>query len=463
MTGKQNKNKKIDIKSKAKSSKTKPITSLQTIRNDVAGIDLGSESHFVAASEKLGEVTTREFGIYTPDLEELANWLKQCGVKAVAMESTGVYWMHIYDFLDQKGFKVDLIDAHKTKNVNGKKTDVKDAEWIRQLYSYGLLEGSFIPETATLELRTYLRLREQIVQEAATCIQRMQKALIRMNIRIDKTLSDICGETGLRIISAILDGERDPKKLAKLRDGRCKKSVEEIEASLIGNYLPDQLFSLRMQMDKYKYLKEEISKCDIRIFETLSSFEDKMTETESYQKKSSGAKRDFPFDLQLMLIQKTGVDLTELPGIGVLSALKILSETGFDMSKWKSAKHFASWLGLSPNNKKSGGKTLRSSTKKCKNRASITFRISVNSLYREANNSAIGCFTRRKKMQIGKPQGITAGAHKLAKAFYNSLVNKKTFVEPGVDAYTSQQEKNYLKRTRRKLQKMGFEIHSKAA
>jgi transposase len=353
--------------------------------------------------------------------------------------------------------------------MKDKKTDVCDAEYLQLYHSYGLLEGSIIPEKKIIEMRTYARLREQSVLEGATSIQRMQKALIGMNLRLDNVLSDISGETGMRIIRAILAGERDPKRLAAYRDKRCHKSEEEIEESLLGYYQEEHLFALERAVREYDFHLAEMRKCDRKIQEVLQGFQ-----THEVYKDVSGGELDqiyssshkqrtkkshqFTFNLKEEIARITGVDLTLLPGIGEHTALTLITETGLDMNLWKSEKHFASWLGLAANNKISGGKILQKRTKRKKNKAAIVLRMSVSGLYKDANDTALGAFYRRKRAQIGPAKAVTAAANKLAKMYYKTLSTGKPFIEMGVAKYYELQKVKYLRRVRSIIRPWGLKI-----
>ena len=386
------------------------------------------------------------------------------------MEATGVYWMTLHYMLQEAKIEVTLVNPRDFKKIKDKKTDVCDAEQLQLYHSYNLLEGAVIPEQNMGKLRTYVRLRGQAVQDSATAIQRMQKALINMNLRLDKVVSDISGVTGMLIIGAILDGERDPEKLAKYRDPRCKKSEKEIEDSLNGFYQDDYLYALKAAMKQYTFHIGQIKSCEERIQAKLGTFSTHEAYSESENdknekplrqtRKTGAAKKsyEFSFDLKDEIERIAGVDLTALPGIGSSTALTLISETGLDMSVWKSEKHFASWLGLAPNNRISGGIVLSSKSKRQKKGAAISLRMSVSGLYSEANDTAIGAFFRRKKAQIGSPKAITAAANKLAKAYYRALSTGKTFEEPGALAYMELQKKKYLSGVQRRIKRWGYDI-----
>jgi transposase len=457
-------------KNKKKQIRISDLKDLKKVRENVAGIDVGGEYHYVAAPDPKhnGKIIVNRFGCFTANLKECVEWLIQCRIVSIAMEATGVYWTILYAMLKEAGIEVLLVNPYDFKKMKDKKTDVCDAEYLQLYHSYGLLEGAIIPEKKTGELRTFTRLREQSVADAATAIQRMQKALINMNLRLDNVLSDISGLTGMTIIYAILDGERDPKKLAKYRDKRCKKSEEEIEDSLNGFYQEDHLFALDRAVRQYQFHRLEIQKCEEMIRAKLSEFDthlncDETNDPEDFQgtawtRKLAKKNYEFSFNLHKELKRITGVDLTLLPAIGVSTALTLVSETGLDMSLWKSAKHFTSWLGIAANNKVSGGRILQNRTKRKKKKAAITLRMAVSGLYREANDTAIGAFFRRKRAQIGSAKAITAAASKLGRMYYMTMSTGKPFEEPGAASYHELQKEKYLRRVKKQVGQWGYKL-----
>ncbi len=459
-------------KNKKKQIKINSLKTLKKIRDNVAGIDVGGEFHYVAGPDPKhdGKIVVNRFGSFTTNLKECVDWLKQSNIVSAAMEATGVYWTILYAMLIAAGIEVILVNPRDFKKMKDKKTDVCDAEYLQLYHSYGLLEGAVIPEKKIGELRTFTRLREQSVEDAATSIQRMQKALINMNLRLDNVLSDISGLTGMTIIHAILNGERNPKILAAYRDTRCKKSEKEIEDSLQGFYQEDHLFALERAVRQYEFHMFEIERCDKMIQKKLSEFETNANYSETTEecqetrkekvskRKSSKKAHEFSFNIQHELSRITGVDLTLLPAFGVSTALTMISETGLDMSKWKSDKHFTSWLGTSANNKVSGGRVLQSRTKRKKKKAAAVLRMAVSGLYRETNDTAIGAFFRRKRAHIGAAKAITAAANKLARMYYMTLSTGKPFVEPGAAAYHALQKEKYLRRVRKQVAEWGYKL-----
>ena len=407
---------------------------LEHINLLAAGIDIGATSHFVAVPEGVSEVTVREFRTFTSDLYALADWLRQCGIQTIAMESTGVYWIPVFEILEEKGFEVKLVDARQVKNVSGRKTDVLDCQWIQQLHTYGLLNGAFRPTDQICELRSYIRQRSMLIQSASRYIQQMQKALMQMNVQLHHVIADITGDTGMKIIRAIDKGERDPSILAKHRDSRCKTSIDDIKAALTGNYRAEHLFALKQSLELYDYFQEKIQACDDEIAKTMAKFSTNSnvcdTPVEQLNPSKKKASKNSPsFNLGAELHRLTGVDLLAVPGINHVSALQIIGEIGLDMTQWKNAKQFASWLGLCPGNKVSGGKRLSGKTKPSNNRAAATLRMAAFTLYR--SQTSLGAYLRRLKSQKGPMKAITATAHKLAKIIYNML-------RDGVRQFTSE-------------------------
>jgi len=396
---------------------------LEKIHLNAAGIDIGSGSHWVAQP-------VREFKSFTHELIELAVWLEACGIDTVAMESTGVYWVPLYEILEERGIEVLLVNARHVKNVPGRKSDVFDCQWIQQLHTFGLLRGSFRPTAEITVIRTLVRHRDKLVEDAAACIQRMQKALTLMNLQLHKVISDVTGVTGMLILRDIVSGETDPAVLARYRNSRCKASEEEIAASLTGHYRDEHLFVLRQQLEVYDFYQEKIHRCDDQIEIRIHALE---TPCESPARELPAPRRPSPkrkpqgnapsFEIRSPLFKLSGgVDLTELPGIGPYAALKLISEIGLDMHCWPTEHHFTSWLTLAPNNKISGGKLLSSRTQPSANRAAKILRIAAMTLHR--SDHALGAFYRRLAARTDKPKAITATARKLAILVYRMLKYK---------------------------------------
>lgn len=420
---------------------------LQHINSYAAGIDIGSRSHFVAVPEGSSEQPVREFASFTDDLQRMADWLVASGITTVVMESTGIYWIPVFEILESAGLEVRLVNARHVKNVPGRKSDVLDCQWLQRLHTYGLLEGAFRPAAQVCALRAYVRQRMNLVRYSASHIQHMQKALAQMNIQLSNVVSDITGATGMRIIKAILGGERDPLVLAAMRDPRCKNSKETISRSLHGNFRPEHLFSLKQAMDLYFFYQEQIAECDREILAQLATF-DAVSLPDSDPSN--------PGTLEEALQRMSGVDLTKIDGIDTNSALKIVVEIGVDMSRWKSAKHFASWLGLCPGTKVSGGKILSGKSKAVANRAAATLRMAAFGLFN--SKSALGAYLRRQRARLGAPKAITATAHKLARLVYTMLKNGTTYVDSGQEYYEERYRARVVQNLKRKAHDMGYTL-----
>jgi transposase len=419
------------------------------LNHHAAGIDIGSRSHFVAVPEGTDEQPVREFSTFTDDLERLAEWLISCGVTTVAMESTGIYWIPVFEILEYHGLDVRLVNARHVKNVPGRKSDVLDCQWLQQLHTYGLLRGAFRPADQVCTLRAYVRQRSTLVRSASAHIQRMQKALAQMNLQLHNVVTDITGVTGMSIIKAILAGERKPLTLAALRDKRCKNSEETIARSLHGNYRPEHLFSLQQAVELYEFYLQKIADCDQQILAQLKQFD---------SSDDSDPDCKPPRSMEEALQRMSGTDLSSINGINTNTALKIIAEIGIDMSRWKTVKHFTSWLGLCPGSKISGGKVLSSATKPVANRAAAALRMSAMTLFN--SKSALGAYFRRQRSRLGAPKAITATAHKLARLIYNMLKYGSAFVDSGQGQYEERYRSRILQGLKRKAQEMGYKLVS---
>ena len=431
---------------------------LQRLNLNAAGIDIGSERHLVAVPEGRDEVSVREFGTFTADLEALAAWLKKCGVTTVAMESTGVYWIPLFEVLERRGFEVKLVDARHVKNVSGRKSDVLDCQWIQQLHTYGLLAGDFRPPDEICVLRSYLRQKEMLTQASSMHIQHMQKALQQMNLLLHNVVSDITGVTGMKIIKAILEGERDPKVLARNRHGLCKNSPSTIAKSLIGNYREEHLFALQQAVDLYEIYQKKIADCDEAIIKQLEKQPNVSDDEPPPGDKEIQARSRIRggVDVRDVLYQKSGVDLFAIPGLAADTLLTLASEVGFDLSPWKTEKHFTSWLGLCPGTKRSGGKVLNAKTKHNPNRAAQQFRMAASSLYR--SQTALGAFYRRIKARTGGQQAVTATAHKIARIYYAMLTKGTTYVELGQQAYEQRYKQRRVDHLKSQAKSLGYQL-----
>lgn len=448
----------------SKKKKTRRATDfnvLEQINANAAGIDIGAEEIFVCVPPGRDDERIRSFPTFTVDLQRLTEWLVQCGVTTVAMESTSIYWIPLYDILEEHGIEVYLVNARHLKNVTGRKTDVSDCEWLYQLHTYGLLRASFHPPDEIRALRALSRHREMLVRYRASHIQHMQKALEQMNIKLTYVLSDITGETGMTIIRAILSGEHDPYTLAQYRHHQCKHSEEEIAKALTGNYRREHLFALRQALELYDTYGRQIEALDAEMEAMYAQTEPPdpgapATTTAPKANRRKRRKNQANFDLATSLYQMTGVDLTQIDGIDALTAQTILTEVGTDMSKWRTAKHFASWLGLSPNNQVTGGKVKRRRTKKTDNRAANALRVSAQSLAR--SQSALGAFYRRIRARHGPAHAVVATAHKLARIVYHMLKNRLDYQDPGADYYNEQQRERAVRQLHKQAARLGVRI-----
>lgn len=441
---------------KSRGKKTKKV--LHEAKENAAGIDVGAYEVFVAVPEERDEENIRSFSTFTDDLREMARWLMRCRINTVAMESTGVYWIPVFQILESYGIEVCLVNARHVKNVPGRKTDVQDCQWLQYLHSVGLLSASFRPSADVVAVRTLLRHRENLVQNAAAHIQHMQKALTQMNLYLHNVISHITGKTGLEIIDAILSGERDPKVLAKLRDYRIKADEETIAKSLVGDYKEEHLFTLKQAVDLYRHYGKLIEECDKEIESYLQRFETKRKnepeQKPTQKKKPSG--NELHFDVERYLYKIYGVDLTDIPGVSGLTAHTVFTEIGMDIGKFKTVHHFTSWLGLSPNNKISGGKVLSSKTSFSSNRVAKAFRLAANALYN--SKSYLGDYFRKMRSRLGAPKAITAIAHKLARIVYAMLRNQTPYDETLFAVEEVKHQEKLLKKLKRQAETFGLTL-----
>ncbi|WP_041740084.1 IS110 family transposase [Calothrix sp. PCC 6303] len=452
---KQGKNKQVSVGEKAQVFSQKGF---ELINPNAAGIDIGASEHWVSVPIGRDSESVRRFGCFTSDLQAMVTWLKQCGIKTVAMESTSVYWIPMFQILETSGFEVRLVNAHFVKTVPGRKSDVLDCQWLQQLHTYGLLSGSFRPEDQICVLRSYIRQRDNLIRSSSTHILRMQKALQEMNLHLNQVLSDITGITGLKIIRAIVGGERDPKVLASMKDCRVKSSITEIEKALTGDYRTEHIFVLKQELHLYEIYIAQIQLCDIEIEQYLGSFEDKNGDKPPLPpEKTKKTKGNSPqFDLRSHLYRISGVDFTAIDGFGVLTVQTLLSEVGLDPGRFPTVKHFTSWLGLCPGSRISGGKVLSSKTRKVVNRAATALRVAAQSL--ASSKSAAGAFYRRKKAQLGAPKAITATAHKLARIFYHMWKHGDTYVDTGANSYEHKYKQRAISNLKKKAKDLGFDL-----
>lgn len=424
-----------------------------------AGIDIGSRFHVVAISTELAEEPVKTFQAFTSELHEMGDWLVQNGVTTVAMESTGVYWIPVYEILEDRGLEVILANARDARGVPGRKTDVNDAQWLQKLHSCGLLKASFRPDRDISALRSYMRLRERHLDYSAAHIQHMQKSLTFMNLQLHHVVTDVTGVTGMKIIRAIASGEHDPAVLATMRDPRCKNSEATLQAALVGNYQPEHLFALEQALKLYDFYQTRVHECDAKIENLLKELNrDIIAPSEPLPKARHRTRQQnaLQFDVRKSLYQLVGTDLTQIHGIGPHLALRLIAECGTDLSRWPSSKHFTSWLTLAPGNKISGGKILSSYTRKSKNRLTAHLRLAASTVGR--TNTALGAFYRRLAARVGKAKAVTATARKIAVLFYNAMRFGSQYKDPGSNHYEERYRARVIKNLHRRAAEFGFSL-----
>jgi transposase len=456
---------------------------LEVVHRNVAGIDVGNESHFVAVPPGRDPQPVREFGCWTADLLRMAEWLKSCGIETVVMQSTGVYWIAVYDVLEKAGFKVWLSNARETKNLPGRKSDVQESQWLMKLHTYGLLRNSFRPPEQIRAVRTIWRLRDRNVRDAAREIQHMQKAMTTMNVQLANVMSDVAGVSGQAIIRAILGGERDPHVLAKLRDYRVKASQEEVARSLEGNWQADVLFELQQAVDRYDFCQQQIAKCDQQLEKYLAALPSRKGAVQApvakaeagdapharpaaKKSKNRKKKRGKPrgneprLDLEAELRRICGVDLTTLDGVYVMTVLTFVSELGTDMSPWRTEDHFVSWLKLAPSRQISGGKVIKQERNRTRNRVANAMRMAASGL--KDSDSYLGARFRQLRARLGPGKATKAMAAQLARLFYRMLTNGQEWVDRG----TQEHEKRRVEREKqfllRKAASLGYRLEPAA-
>jgi transposase len=430
---------------------------LHLINPDAAGIDVHSNMHMVCVPADRDANPVRQFGANTVDLQEIVAWLKKCRVRTVALESTGIYWIALFELLEAEGFEVNLVEPGQLSRCGARpKTDVLDAQWIQRLHSYGLLRASFRPPDSVLALRAYWRLRQMQVRYGASHVQHMQKALEQMNLKLAEVVTDITGLTGMSIIDAILDGERDPFKLAKLRDERCHHTEDEIALALQGTWRPEHLFELGQARALYQFHQQQITECDLQVQTELAKFPNRAGEkTRTVTPRKRGRKsNDVRFDAKGPLFQALGVDLTLIEGIDVGTALVILSEIGVDVSRFPTEKHFASWLRLCPPQNESNKTKKRRGHRKGTNRVTIALRMAARSAGKTM--TPLGLFYRRIRSRIGGLGAVKATAHKLACLVYRMLKYGQEYVVQSMEEYEAKIKANMLKVLKRKAAAIGF-------
>ncbi len=430
---------------------------ISLIHPHAAAVDIGANMHMAAVDPDCDPEPVRSFGTFTGDLHRLAEWFAQCGVKTVAMESTGVYWIPAYEVLEQRGFEVVLVNARDAKHVPGRKTDVSDAQWLRRLHAYGLLRGSFRPQGDLAALRAYLRQRERLLDYAAAHIQHMQKALTQMNLQLHHVVTDITGATGMKIIRAIVAGVRDPEVLAAHRDPRCHASAEMIRHALVGNTREEHVFALTQALELYDGYQDKVAACDGRIEAVLKRLRASAAQPAGQlpPARHTTKQPNAPaFDVRAALYAVLGVDLTQIHGLGPTLALKLVGECGTDLSAWPNAQHFTSWLCLAPGNKISGGKILSTQTRRSGNRAAALLRLAATTVGR--TQTALGAFYRRLSARIGKAKAVTATARKIAVLFYNTLRHGLDYTDPGAAYYEERYRHRVLTNLQRRAKALGY-------
>ena len=444
---------------KSKLTRIPDVSALEQINLDAAGLDIGDDEIYACVPKDRSDPSVRVFLTFTADIHALADWLHDCRISTVALEATGVYWIPIFDILEQRGFDVCLVNPRQIKFR--KKTDVLDCQWIQQLHSYGLLNGSFRPPDDIRALRSLIRHRESLIKARSPHIQHMQKALVQMNVRLTNVIKDITGVTGMLIIRDIVAGQHDPHILAQHRHFRCKRSQDDIAKALQGNYRPELVFILQQALELFDFYSDHIKACDTQLEQLFTQF-DPQVDVDAHPLKPRKRKRNAPegnepdFNLRLYLYQLAGVDLTQIDGVNALTVQTVLSEIGTDMSKWPTVKHFTSWLGLSPRNDISGGKVLKRGTKKTHNPASQALRMAASSLSR--SDSALGAFYRRMRAKFGPQKAITTTAHKLARIFYFMLKRREEYVDPGESYYQEKYRQRVVRNLNRKAKALGFQL-----
>jgi len=445
---------------KTKRNSKKYVEPMQLVYPNAAGLDIGSREIMAAIPPDREGETVRAFGTYTADLKELADWLSQNGVTHVAMESTGVYWIPIFELLEERGFVVIVVNARQAKHPPGRKSDVQDCQWIQRLHSYGLLNGSFRPEADMCILRAYLRHRDNLIEDRAKHILYMQKALVQMNLQLGQALSDLTGKTGLEILRAIVAGEHNPHELAKLRHGRCEHSQEDLIKALTGHYRKEHLFVLKQALEMFDSFTQRLLECDQEVEQLLGEIKpdlpDDFPPLPPDPKPTSNSKNAPNYDARASMYELARVDLTAIAGMNESLVQKILSEVGTDMSRFPTVKHFCSWLGLAPHNAISGGRVLYSHTLKNQNRAGQAFRLAAQAVAR--GKTVYSEFYRRIRARSGAKEAMVATAHKLARTFYFMLVRKTPFNQLDLETYLAAQREKDVQRLQSRAAKLGFSL-----
>jgi transposase len=428
---------------------------LEVTHPDAAGVDVGGAAHFAAVRADVTDEPVREFNCFTGDLHAMADWFEQCGVKIVAMESTGVYWIPLYEVLERRGFEVLLVNARHVKNVSGRKSDVLDCQWLQQLLTFGLLRGAFRPAEQMCALRALSRQRARLLRDQGRYVQHMQKAMTLMNIQLANVISDVAGTTGLKIVRAIVAGERDPHTLAAYRDARIHASEDEIAASLLGNWRDEHLFALKQALAAFDFCGAQLAECDSEVERAMTVLH-AHSGTPQPGKRRSRARNAPKFDVREHLFKICGVDLTRIDGIDVTTAMTVISEIGTDMGRFPTVKHFTSWLGLCPGTKISGGKVLGAATKRSVNRATQALKLAAAAL--RSSKSALGAYYRRMCARMDKGKAVTAAAHKLARLIYLMLTKGEEYTDQGQQYYEERYRERVVRNLTKKASELGLQL-----
>lgn len=450
MTGPRKKGKRVRV---VRAGKVEPF---RIAHPHAAGVDIGSRSHFVAVPPGADVETVREFGCLTDDLHALADWLKACGVDVVAMESTGVYWIPLYEELERRGFKVMLVDSRHVKNVTGRKSDVLDCQWLQQLMSFGLLRGAFRPAENVCVLRALVRQRSMLLRDQGRHVQHMQKALTQMNIQLSTVISDVVGSTGQRIVRAIVGGEREPTKLAALKDVRIRATEDEIARSLTGMWRLEHLFALKQALAAYDFVHGQLAECDVEIESQLRALGITDKVPEKSQRRATVRRNSMRFDARERLYQAVGVDLTRIAGIDASTAMIVVSEVGTDLARFPTASHFASWLGLCPGTRITGGSVISGKTKRIKNRAREALKMAALNL--RATETSLGAYFRRMAARMDTPKAITAVAHKLARLIYHLMTKGEEYVEQGQRHAERRYQEHLVRQLQSRAARLGLQV-----
>jgi transposase len=435
-------------------------SALVIVNPHAAGLDIGSEEIWACVPSDRDAQPVRCFGTYTPDLHALSAWLKTCGIQTVAMESTGVYWIPIYEILEADGLRAQVVNARHLKHVPGRKSDIQDCQWIQRLHTVGLLTASFRPEAEVSVLRAYVRQRAMLIEHRAAHIQHMQKALHQMNVQLSQVLSDITGKTGQAIIRSIVAGQCDPHQLAQLRDERCAKNETDIEQALTGNYRAEHVFALKQAVTLYDAYTTQIQACDVELERLWTNLppapNQEATGVNRRTKHNTHSKNAPTYDVRGLLYHATGVDLVAISGLNAITVQDILVEVGFDLHAFPSEKQFSAWLGLAPHNDISGGKVLRSRTLKSGNRAGQAFRMAAQSVSRQQDG--FGAYYRRQRARLGPAKAIVATAHKIARVFYHVLKHRVPFEPISLEQFDQQVQQREIANLKKKAAKLGFTV-----